>query len=234
MLAAKTGFVERIKKLQDAGASINVRDNKRQTALTYAVLGYPGRSEVVRFLVAAGLRVDDENDEGQTALMLAAQLRAAEPIRQLLEAGADPNKKDKVGRTALMYAVSEWMYPDQVPEAVTWLIGAGADVNEADESGQTVLMFALRGRSLQIIKRLLESGARVNAQDKQGLTALMYAINCRVCGNENEIAGEVRELLEGGADVRIKDHQGRTALMLAKQADIKSLISLLEEAERRQ
>jgi len=44
----------------------------------------------------------------------------------------------------------------------------------------------------------------------------------------------IRVLLDGGADVRIKDNQGRTALMLAKQADIKSLITLLEEAERRQ
>ena len=234
MLAAQTGFVERIKKLLDAGASINVRDNKRQTALTYAALGYSSRSDVIRFLVAAGLRVDDENDDGQTALMLAAHRRVAEPISQLLKAGADPNKKDKVGRTALMYAVSEVIYPDQVPEAVRSLLGAGADVNEADESGHTVLMFALRGRSLQSIKRLLEGGARINAQDKQGLTALMHAINCRVCGSENEMAGEVRVLLEGGADVRIKGNQGRTALMLAKQAGIKSLISLLEEAERRQ
>ena len=74
----------------------------------------------------------------------------------------------------------------------------------------------------------------INAQDKQGFTALMHAIKCRVCGSENEMAREVRVLLEGGADVGIKDNQGRTALMLAKQADIKSLISLLEEAERRQ
>ncbi len=236
MLAAQTGFVERIKKLLDAGASINARDNKDQTALTYAALGYSRRSDVIRFLVMAGLRVDDQNDDGQTVLMLAAQRQAAEAVSQLLKAGADSsvNKKDKAGRTALMYAVSEAIYPDQVPEAVMSLIGAGADLNEADESGQTVLMYALRGRSLQSIKRLLEANARVNAQDKQGLTALMHAVKCRVCGSEAEMAGEVRVLLEQGADVRIKDNQGRTALMLAKQADIKSLISLLEEAERRQ
>ena len=234
MFAAQSGDMRMTQMLLDVGASINARDNKGQTALTYAALGYPTRSDVIPFLLAAGLRVDDENDDGQTPLMLAAQRRVAEPISQLLKAGAYPNKKDKVGRTALMYAVSEAVYPDQVPEAVMSLIGAGADVNEADESGQTVLMFALRGRSLQSIKRLLEGGARVNAQDKQGLTALMHAINCRVCGSENEIAGEVRVLLEGGADVGIKDNQGRTALMLAKQADLKSLISLLEEAERRQ
>jgi len=233
MLAAQTGFVERIKKLLDAGASINMRDNKRQTALTYAALGYSARSDIIRFLVAAGLRADDENDDGQTALMLTAQRHVADAISHLLKAGADPNKKDKVGRTALMYAVSEAVYPDRVPDAVISLIGAGADVNAADESGQTVLIFALRGRSLQSIKRLLEGGARVNAQDKQGLTALIHAIKCPVCGSENEMAGEVRVLLEGGADVRIKDNQGRTALMLAKQADIKSLINLLEEAERR-
>jgi ankyrin repeat protein len=236
MFAAQSGDVRMIQMLLDVGASLNARDNKGQTALTYAALGYSSRSDVIRFLVSAGLKVDDENDDGQTALMLAAQRYAAEAVSQLLKAGADSsvNKKDKVGRTALMYAVSEAIYPYLLPEAVTSLIGAGADVNEADESGQTVLMFALRGRSLQSIKRLLEGGARVNAQDKQGLTALMHAIECSVCGSENEMAEEVRVLLEGGADVRIKDNQGRTALMLAKQAGLQSLISLLEEAERRQ
>jgi serine/threonine-protein phosphatase 6 regulatory ankyrin repeat subunit B len=194
ILAAKVGFVERIKKLLDAGASLNMRDNKGQTALTYAALGYSARSDVIRFLVAAGLKVDDENAEGQTALMLAAQLRVVEPVNQLLKAGAAPDKKDKAGRTALMYAFSEAIYPDQMPEVGMSLIGAGADVNEADESGQTVLMSAVQGRSPETIKKLLESGARVNAQDKQG----------------------------------------RTALMLAKQADLKSIIGLLEEAERRQ
>lgn len=236
MLAARLGYMERIKKLLDAGASLNAKDNKGQTALTYVTLGYYDRSEAVGYLAAAGLGVDDANDEGETVLMLAAQRYAPKTISLLLKTGAaaSVNKKDKLGRTALMYAVTVPVFPDKMQDTVVSLLDAGADVNEADESGQTVLMFSLRGRSLPSIKKLLELGARVNAQDKQGLTALMRAVECRECGSADDVAGELRTLLERGADVRIKDNQGRTALMLAKQAGVLSLISLLEEAERRQ
>ena len=232
MLAAQAGSVQRIKDLREAGASINARDNKGQTALTYAALGYPGRFDIISFLVSAGLRVDDENDEGQTPLMLAAQRPHSGAVSQLLKAGGNSsvNKKDKLGRTALMHAVSLAGYIPQVPEAVSALLEAGADVNGADESGQTVLMFATRGSPPQVINKLLQDGARINAQDKQGLTALMYAIGCE-CGTELELA-KLSSLLAGGAAVSIKDNQGRTALMLAKQRNVKPIITLLEEAQK--
>jgi ankyrin repeat protein len=160
MFAAQTGEVGITKTLLEVGASINARDNKGQNALTYAALGYPSRSDIIPFLLSTGLRVDDENVDRQTALMLAAQRRVAEPVSQLLKAGADPNKKDKVGRTALMYAVSEPIYPDQVPEAVMSLIGAGADVRIKDNQGRTALMMAKEAGSKSVINLLEEAERR--------------------------------------------------------------------------
>ncbi|MBV9926673.1 MAG: ankyrin repeat domain-containing protein [Acidobacteria bacterium] len=104
MFAAGDGMVERVKILLGAGAALGARDDRGQTVLMHAVLGYPCRSEVVKFLTAAGLSLTDVNEDGQTPLMLAAQVNWDCAVRQLLEAGAPVDSKDKRGRTALTFA----------------------------------------------------------------------------------------------------------------------------------
>ena len=48
-----------------------------------------GHVEVIRLLLAAGAKVDAPEDEGQTALMIAARAGNKEVVRLLLDAGAD-------------------------------------------------------------------------------------------------------------------------------------------------
>ena len=48
-----------------------------------------GHADVVRLLLRAGAKVDAPEDEGQTALTLAATKRHLHIVRLLLEAGAD-------------------------------------------------------------------------------------------------------------------------------------------------
>jgi len=55
--------------------------------INQAALG--GHAEVIRLLLAAGAKVDAPEDEGQTALMLAAHEGHMGVVKLLLEAGAD-------------------------------------------------------------------------------------------------------------------------------------------------
>jgi uncharacterized protein len=57
-------------------------------------------TKVVSFLLDAGARVDDRDDRGRTALMIAAEGGHAEIANVLLARGADPSLKDKAGKRA--------------------------------------------------------------------------------------------------------------------------------------
>ncbi|MCA9516362.1 MAG: CHAT domain-containing protein, partial [Myxococcales bacterium] len=72
------------------------------TVLQQAVRG--GARDVVAWLIAAGVRVDEPADwvaPEPTALWLAANLGRTEILDMLLEAGADPTVRDRHGRTVL-------------------------------------------------------------------------------------------------------------------------------------
>jgi ankyrin repeat protein len=51
--------------------------------------------------------VNAQNNQGQTALMRAAEHNLVNNVRLLMHAGADFNLRDKEGRTAITYAREE-------------------------------------------------------------------------------------------------------------------------------
>eukprot|EP00235_Prasinoderma_singulare_P005100 CAMPEP_0119161000 /NCGR_PEP_ID=MMETSP1315-20130426/901_1 /TAXON_ID=676789 /ORGANISM="Prasinoderma singularis, Strain RCC927" /LENGTH=180 /DNA_ID=CAMNT_0007153689 /DNA_START=45 /DNA_END=584 /DNA_ORIENTATION=- len=85
------------------------------------IAGKSGNVAVVRRVLAEGADVNEEDENGKTALMWAAFFDDREEVvRELLEAGAAPNKRDQLGRTALHEATTS------VPIA-RLLLEAGAD-----------------------------------------------------------------------------------------------------------
>jgi ankyrin repeat protein len=96
--AARSGRVEAIRALVDAGARLDA-DPYRGTALTWAAAC--GRVEAVRALVDLGADVDargtfggPDHGEGVTALHLAAQSGRTAAVEALLDLGADPTLTD--------------------------------------------------------------------------------------------------------------------------------------------
>jgi hypothetical protein len=99
MYAASSYGASVVSDLLEAGARVNARSERGETALmASAVTGMVNEN-----LLKAGADVNAVNDLGMTALMLLAQRAEPDEISTLIKAGADARKKDVAGRTALDY-----------------------------------------------------------------------------------------------------------------------------------
>ncbi|NIM29359.1 MAG: ankyrin repeat domain-containing protein [Gammaproteobacteria bacterium] len=104
-VAAVKGHTAAVRQLLASGASPNLADIYGWTPLMRAV--YEEREQVVwALLEQAGIDLDQKNDQGATALHLAAVKGNARLARALLSAGASPVIQDREGRTPAMLAVS--------------------------------------------------------------------------------------------------------------------------------
>ena len=74
---------------------------------------YKGNKNAVKLLLAQpGIKLDDTNDDGNTALMAAAEHGHAEIVEMLLEAGANVSITDIGGETAITRA-QKWLAKQQ-------------------------------------------------------------------------------------------------------------------------
>ena len=159
------------------------------------------------------------NDEGQTALHLAAQ-QDAYLTQKVISHGLHPDEPNVEGETPLMIAVMA-----ENIETSKLLLKQGADVNASNENDETPLHYAARhSKNDSIIQLLLRCKANVEAVDSSGMTALQISAlqgNDVVC----------RSLLEAGANVRASEPDGWTALhYLAMRGDPTCMEPLLSQA----
>jgi len=95
--------------LQRDDTKLDVQDpNSRLTPLMRAVLGH--HRGTVGKLLQAGVRLNLQDFEGNTALHLAVQENRDDISLALLEAGAEPEIKNKAGETALHGASPRLLY----------------------------------------------------------------------------------------------------------------------------
>jgi hypothetical protein len=101
--AAAAGDLGRLAQLLQAGADPNVVGTDWRSPLIHAVV--LGRLDMVRVLVRAGARVDWQDVDKVTPLILAAHGNHPGVAEYLILAGADPMVTDRWGRRALDYAL---------------------------------------------------------------------------------------------------------------------------------
>lgn len=103
--AVGRGFPEVVRVLLDEGVDVNARYGHNLTALMWAA-GYSSEAgvkdmmKVIELLIERGARLDDQDDRGRSALMIAAELDHEQAVDLLLASGADKTLRDKQGKTA--------------------------------------------------------------------------------------------------------------------------------------
>ncbi|KAL8580592.1 hypothetical protein ACOMHN_046795 [Nucella lapillus] len=102
--ATKSGHLQCVRDLVEAGADLNMQNRHGETPLTFAA--YENRPEIARFLLDRGANPDIPTKSGVVPLHIACQKKFEQLCQALLEAGADPDFADKMGQRALTFAVS--------------------------------------------------------------------------------------------------------------------------------
>lgn len=118
------------------------------------------------------LSIETTDDDGRTALLLAANEGYYKTVEFLLHKGADINRQDARKQTALHLATrNSW------GAAVNMLLESGADPDLADDKGKTPLHVAARIGHLAITQKLIAAGANPLLRDHKGRTALDIALD---------------------------------------------------------
>ncbi|KAJ5724453.1 hypothetical protein N7493_006181 [Penicillium malachiteum] len=178
---------------------------------------------VIQEALSAGFNLDERNDDGETALAVAASFNDIKIMKLLLESGADVNAiGSKGGYTPLHHGSAPWCQEQSV-QAVKLLIDHGADVTKGIEGPindqWTPLHLATCRGFEQIVRLLLDKGAEVNGKTKRGSTALHLALHDK--------ATIAQLLLDYGADPTLEDKNGQTPLKVAAANGYEDMVKFL-------
>jgi ankyrin repeat protein len=110
--AVGRGYAKVVRVLLDHSVNVNTRYGNDLTALMWAAghedgAGTSNVADVIELLIARGAHLDDQDNRGRTALMIAASLGHEKAIDVLLAHGADRTIRDKEQKTAADLAATD-------------------------------------------------------------------------------------------------------------------------------
>ena len=143
-------------------------------------------------------------ETGETPLILASG--SNEPkvsiLQYLIEKGANVNASTSDGWTALMSAAQR-----NFTNNITVLLANGASPHQMTKFGENAFMIALRYRSMNAARLLLQNAPDLAwLADSNGTTPLMHAV-------QNSDPDSVEFLIEANAPLNAIDSSGYTAIM---------------------
>ena len=199
-----------------AGTAVHVRT--KRTALTGAARA--GNTKVVAALLAAGVRAEHVDGEGESPLALAVVAGDARSVSALLSAGAKiDTRSGKRWRTPLHYAAEKG-----TPALLKALLAAGAKVETGDKDGMSALHFAVRAASLAKVQQLLAAKAPLELRNRWGQTPLIGAVTAT-----RPKVSIVKVLVAAGADFRVRwAADQRDLLHLARSSRSAALVAYLK------
>lgn len=167
------------------------------------------------------LNIDEKDENGFSAVMVAAAGGHIEAFRRLVAAGADVALQNKYGETAISIAKA-----NQNHDAFAKILAAHANTKKTTiPSGSYPLHHAVRLNNIDSVRELGNKGHGINVLDSEGYTPLMLAAKLGD-GNICEL------LISYGADCDIKNARHETALSLARKGKGAESVILDELARR--
>lgn len=213
--AVRMNAPEMAELLVEAGADLLSRNDYGLLPVDLAAIyGYQELAQqLIGQMNARGTEVDQQDAEGNTALMRAVQTGDLEPVRALIRQGADLGRRNLLGETPLSHAVCH----DRV-EIVRALRDAGAE-SPAEAAGMPLVEAASRG-ALGRVLDLLDAGDPVDTVDENRDTALTAA---------QVLPGIQRVLAWRGANLTHRNAEGKSAYQIAASAKRTLVMETLAE-----
>ncbi|XP_032074619.1 ankyrin repeat and SAM domain-containing protein 1A isoform X5 [Thamnophis elegans] len=203
--AALNGHKDVVEVLLRNDALTNVADCKGCYPLHLAA--WKGDAEIVKLLIHQGpshTKVNEQNNDNETALHCAAQYGHTEVVKVLLEELTDPTMRNNKFETPLDLAA---LYGRL--EVVKMLLNAHPNLLSCNTKKHTPLHLAARNGHKAAVHVLLEAGMDNNYQTEKG-----SALHEAALFGKTDV---VQILLAAGIDVNIKDNRGFTALEIVRE-----------------
>jgi len=187
-IAASDDRADKVRRLLDRGADIEVLDEEGRSPLVTALVDESWNSARAildhRPDVVASSRMDVVvNSRGWTVLHLLCargekrQLTSVDIFQRVLDGGVAVNVRDFYGNIPLH--TNRDRYLQFIPEFIQLLIEYGADVNAQNDRGQTPLHIAFSEGYVEVVRCLIQAGADLNVRDDLYNTPFhCYTVHC--------------------------------------------------------
>jgi len=213
--AAKHGDAESLKTLLSLAADPTVQDQNGYTPLYTAL--QTENTDITDILLARrdvvlSLNETVTQQEGLTALMVAAAHAPPDTVRQLVELGANINARDKRGTPVIGFAMKN-KHPRAPETIIRFLLSKGADIPEANMQPAQQQSYAPRyGREAD------DYGWRPSDPHRNTPSPGTAAVSGSMLHEaiaDKELRGLAKILISYGMDTESTDRQKRTPLMIA-------------------
>jgi hypothetical protein len=133
-------------------------------------------ARLIQVMLAHGANVNERDERGDTALMLAVSYNRDGMVDCLLKSGANVNAQGAKGETALCDA----LYRDYDTNIAEHLLAHGANPNIATDSGENALSIARKEEHSDFIHLLLQHGAKAPPHRTTSVPAIARLLGVRV------------------------------------------------------
>ncbi|XP_074481872.1 ankyrin repeat and SOCS box protein 15b isoform X1 [Sebastes fasciatus] len=217
MVAIHNGDVSALQELSGCVSAFRQSDSRGRLPLHAAAVQPQLKTldVVLQVLTSADLTLEEQTEDGDTALTLAAEAGLVENVRMLLQHGASPHHTNSRNEYPLLIAVRQRSY-----DMVVSLVMGGAFVEQVCLTKWTVTHEAAKVGCPDILMLLLRHGAKVTARAGHGVTPLGVAAEYG-----NSAALEI--LIQEGGDVCAQASNGDTVLYDASGSGNLDCVELL-------
>lgn len=140
----------------DSDDTGSVRTNKSKSGAVLALAVKANFVDIVQLLVDAGVDINHQDEQGETALHVAARFNHEECARILLDGSPYQKANTEIAEHTYSWTPLFTACVDGSLKVVELLIAAGADLERADSSGWTAKEHAALRGHLDIARRLAE------------------------------------------------------------------------------